>query len=336
MQEWIHARLRQHQLRPHLLPETPMQPLPAALTPTEGPDSCVGTFTFTVQLTDGSHQYEQSLTLGSAPEGAMRHLQCDSGPMVYGSFNMVCQNGNWVLTNHGIPCHDNEEDARRAEERDQAAGGYVDIPTTTLVDVTSIVARLQGEEGSQIKCCCDAQLDASLWANWRIRRRWNARDHTGICTVYDSGRTCSSTNTETHDHHRTEGHRCIVNDADRADWERILQLDGPAGPRFTTPDVPTVSSQDAEAYENCVPAHSVDECERCTHNEQCAEGFYCCPYMKLCVEGVDTQCPARSAAVCSNCIERFTPNPEECESSCENPAFPRTWLPECRSGRWIR
>lgn len=322
----------------HVLPETPIEALPAApaAAPTEAPDSCIGTFTFTVQLSNSNQQYEQSLTLQSAPEGAVRHLQCDAGPMVYGSFNMRCQNGNWVLTNHGNPCYDNEEGARQAMERDRAAGGFVPIQTTTLVDVTSLVARLHGDEDSAIKCCCNARLDASLWANWRIHRRWNAREHTGICTVYEDGRSCSSTDSETHSHDRTEGERCIVNDADRTDWERILQLDRPAGPRFAQPNVPTVSSQQAGDYRDCVPAHSIGQCERCTHNVQCAEGWYCCPFLKLCVEDATTQCPAQRVAGCSNCFERSTSNPEQCESGCENSAFPRTWLPECHSGGWFR
>lgn len=304
--------------------------------PTEAAASCIGTFTFTVQLSNGNEQYEQSLTVHDAAEGAEEHLQCDAGPLIYGSVNMKCQDANWVMSNHGMPCFDNEEEARQAAERDAREGGYVPIHTTTLVDVTAIVTRLLDNEDSTIKCCCNAQLDEHLWANSLIHGRWNAREHTGQCTVHENIRSCSRTDSETHSFERTEGAQCIVNDDDKADWERILQLNRPAGPRFVQPDVPTVSSQEAEDYRDCVPAHSIGQCERCTHNVQCAEGWFCCPFLKMCVEDALTQCPSSMIAACSNCFERFKPNPEQCESHCDNSAFPRTWLPACSSGGWFR
>lgn len=258
--------------------------------------------------------------------------QCAAGPLVHGQFVLTCENGNWAIANHGIPCHDNEADARASETSQH---GFV--PQTSrvqrLTDVTGIVNRMR-DQGTDIKCCCNARLDSSLWANWRIHRRWNSRasGHTGVCTVHPGDTRCSRTDSLTKGHERTEGARCIVDDADRANWESVLHLNRPSGPRFAQTNVPTVSSQGAEEYRDCVPEHSLGECERCTHGVQCAEGWYCCPFMKVCVQDSTTQCNAMNIAQCSGCFERFTPNPEQC--TCENPAFPRSWLPECHSGGW--
>lgn len=316
------------------LPPTTAAPTRAA--PQE--DSCLGTFTFTLQLGDGGEQHEQTFVLNNAPEGKVENLQCAAGPFRYGTLDMMCQDGNWVMTNTGNPCFDSEEGALE-NMGNGMTGGH--MPTggevLRLVDVTAVVARLQNDDDSTFKCCCDANLDANLRANSWSHRRWNRQEHTGICTIYENVRSCSRTNAATHGHRRTEGGQCIVREDEQANWRPILGLDrSTASHRPITPNVPTVSRQGAEDYENCVPAHSVNQCERCTHDVHCAEGHYCCPYMKLCVENGETACPARLVAGCSNCFPRWAPNPEECEGRCNNPSFPRTWLPECHSGGWFR
>lgn len=264
-------------------------------------------------------------------------MQCDAGPYKFGTLDMMCQNGNWIMTNNGNPCSDTEAGAARQMDNGMAGDyrpqqGHV----LQLVDVTAIVDRLREDEDNTMKCCCNANLDENLRANSWAYRRWNAREHTGICTVAANPGGCRrSTGGESHSHWRTEGARCIVRQDEEATWRPILQLDQPAASsRPVQPNVPTVSTQGAEEYENCVPAHSTGECERCTHDVQCPESWYCCPFMKLCVQNAETQCPTRLIAGCNNCHQRWKPNPEECEGSCNNPAFPRTWLPECSSGGW--
>lgn len=248
---------------------------------------------------------------------------------------MMCQDGNWVMTNTANPCSDTENASQ--DMGDGHTGGYMPSGghVLRLVDVTAIVTRLHEDEDSTMKCCCNARLDANLRANSWAHRRWNNREHTGICTVHANIRSCRRNDPETHSHWRTEGAQCIVREDERATWSPILQLDRPASSsQPIQPNVPTVNSQGAAEYENCVPAHTVGECERCTHDVHCQEGWHCCPYMKLCVQNARTQCPTRLIADCSNCMERWTPNPEECDGRCSNAAFPRTWLPECNSGSW--
>lgn len=316
---------------------TTIRPTTAAPT-TAAPDSCVGTFTFTLQLGVAGEQHEQTFILHSAPEGHQQSLQCDAGPYRYGTLDMLCQNGNWAMTNTGSPCSDTEEGATQSMSNGMIGGYTPDSGhVLRLVDVTAIVTRLHEDDATNFKCCCNARLDANLRANSWSHRRWNRREHTGICTIYANIRSCSRTNSETHSHWRTEGARCIVREDEEADWRTILQLNQPDfSSQPVQPNVPTVSSQGAEEYENCVRAHSVGECERCTHDVQCPESWYCCPYMKLCVQNGETQCPTRLVAGCSNCMQRWMPNPEQCEGRCNNPAFPRTWLPACSSSGWLR
>lgn len=302
-------------------------PIQAVTTPP--PAGCLRHYTFSVKLHDRFNQeYRQTLSLDPAAEGAKRQLQCDSGPLIYGQIRLMCHDGTWVIENHGTPCFDNQATARVAEIQDRIRGGFEVIPTS--IDVTGIVDRLQEQGVHRVKCCCNARLDESLWANWRIHSSWNSRasGHTGFCTVHPGHTPCSHIDSETKGHERTESHRCIVNDADRENWETVLHLNDPPEPRFATPNVPTVSSQEPEEFRDCVPEHSLGECDRCTHSEQCPEDHYCCPFMKLCVADANTECPAENQAFCNGCFERVTPNPEQC--SCENPAFPQTWLPRCR------
>lgn len=307
-------------------------------TAAPAPDSCIGTFTFTLQLgTDGA-QHEQTFVLHNAPEGGQESLQCNAGPYRYGTLDMLCQNGGWVMAGSGSPCSDTEAGATQNMGGDRV-GGFrpANEHVLQLVDVSAIVARLHEEdEDSTMKCCCNARLDANLRANSWSHRRWNRRDHTGICTIYANVRSCSRTNSETHSAWRTEGGQCIVRQDEEANWRPILQLNQQShSSQPIRPNVPTVSRQGAAEYENCVPPHSIGECERCTHNVHCAEGWHCCPFMKLCVENGETQCPTRLIAGCSQCFERWAPNPEHCAGRCDNPSFPHTWLPACSSG-WLR
>lgn len=332
------------------LPPVPIEILPPAPTitvtttppttpTTAAPDSCIGTVSFTLSL----GEVDQTFTLGNAPEGKLERLQCDAGPYQFGTVDMRCQDGSWVMTNTGNACHDTEEGAAQMVGPGITGGTIPKIGNVLqVVDVTAVLTRLQSHSDSTVRCCCNARLDANLRANsWE--RSWNRREHTGICTVYENANSCVRTDSETHSHWRMEGGgRCIVNQEDRLEWERILQL-GQSKPssRFVKPDVPTVSEgQTTEHYRSCVTEHSLGECERCTHTMQCAKGWICCPYLKLCMqvqqgEG-ETECPSRMSAGCRNCYERWRPNPEKCEANCQNPSFPRTWLPSCESSSWWR
>lgn len=324
---------------PPLVPQPTLRvttTLPPTTLPqtTAAPDSCTGTYTFTLSL----GAYDQTFSLGSAPEGKLENLQCDVGPYRWGTLNMKCQDGRWDMTNTASPCYDNEEDAI-LPMGPGISGGGVERPGKILrvVDVTAVLQRVQSHSDSKVRCCCNARLDASLPANSWSHRRWNAKEHTGMCTVYENVNSCVRTDSETHSHGRTEGGgKCIVNEDDKVEWERILEIHfSKPSTRFITPNVPTVTSgQTTEFYRSCVSEHSLGECDRCTHSMQCPEGWNCCPNMKLCVQGVITACPSRAMASCSNCYERWKPNPEECEAQCDNPSFPLTWLPSCKSEHW--
>ena len=39
---------------------------------------------------------------------------------------------------------------------------------------------------------------------------------------------------------------------------------------------------------SCIQPHQLGSCEQCLTSEQCAQGMYCCPFMKKCVPGPGT------------------------------------------------
>eukprot|EP00929_Paragymnodinium_shiwhaense_P038704 TRINITY_DN20429_c0_g1_i3.p1 TRINITY_DN20429_c0_g1~~TRINITY_DN20429_c0_g1_i3.p1 ORF type:complete len:280 (-),score=28.67 TRINITY_DN20429_c0_g1_i3:43-882(-) len=85
-------------------------------------------------------------------------------------------------------------------------------------------------------------------------------------------------------------------------------------------------SQPPPSNRGCVQKHSLGRCEPCFSSEMCAEGWYCCPYMKKCVTR-GTHCPYPIADCRPSC---FNNDPSKCR--CGNPDFKMyTWQkPLCR------
>merc|ERR1711963_853927 len=78
---------------------------------------------------------------------------------------------------------------------------------------------------------------------------------------------------------------------------------------------------------------SIAECERCLQSPQCEEGYYCCPFLKLCVKSAPFQCtkgvPARCSPSCKDNMDF-----ESCTCEINGPKndlhhFPEEWRPVC-------
>lgn len=97
-----------------------------------------------------------------------------------------------------------------------------------------------------------------------------------------------------------------------------------AAPKRATPA--KKNSKD-KCYALCVRPGSVGKCGRCTHSQQCAGDYFCCPHMKLCIlqgGGLDN-CDLDSAAHCNGCGSAAE-SPESRACKCGNKAFPKKWL----------
>eukprot|EP00929_Paragymnodinium_shiwhaense_P038706 TRINITY_DN20429_c1_g1_i1.p1 TRINITY_DN20429_c1_g1~~TRINITY_DN20429_c1_g1_i1.p1 ORF type:complete len:276 (-),score=34.97 TRINITY_DN20429_c1_g1_i1:370-1197(-) len=70
-----------------------------------------------------------------------------------------------------------------------------------------------------------------------------------------------------------------------------------------------------QADVTCVEKHSLGRCEPCFSSVMCAQGWYCCPYMKKCVTRC-TRCPYPIADCRPSC---FNDDPSMCR--CGNPDF---------------
>jgi hypothetical protein len=62
-------------------------------------------------------------------------------------------------------------------------------------------------------------------------------------------------------------------------------------------------------------------CKKCTNSNQCSNGKFCCPFMRLCVYE-DTPCPNTWAANCSPRCDDFM---DQTKCTCSNPDFPNNW-----------
>lgn len=72
---------------------------------------------------------------------------------------------------------------------------------------------------------------------------------------------------------------------------------------------------------NCVEQNSLGRCENCLHNNQCKKGYYCCPYMKKCVNSSTQQCSIPIADCRPMCYDNTDIN----KCKCSNPDFPNKW-----------
>ena len=72
----------------------------------------------------------------------------------------------------------------------------------------------------------------------------------------------------------------------------------------------------------CVPAKSVEICEKCQNTMQCKAPFKCCPITKLCVLNCNTDCKDAEKAICHPpCKDDMDPTSCQCLSS----KFPFNW-----------
>ena len=77
----------------------------------------------------------------------------------------------------------------------------------------------------------------------------------------------------------------------------------------------------------CNPANGTeciqddDTCKKCTNSNQCSNGKFCCPFMRLCVYE-DTPCPNTWSA---NCSPRCDDYMDQTTCTCKNPDFPNNW-----------
>merc|ERR1711962_508057 len=83
----------------------------------------------------------------------------------------------------------------------------------------------------------------------------------------------------------------------------------------------------------CAPRGSVGECERCLQSPQCKEGYYCCPFLKLCVKSAPFECTKGVPARCSpSCYDNMDFESCKCEINGKNgelAKFPEEWRPVC-------
>lgn len=94
----------------------------------------------------------------------------------------------------------------------------------------------------------------------------------------------------------------------------------------TPSPTPSGASKTFVDYENCLKPHSVGDCGKCTHKIQCPEGWYCCPYMKLCVSSPSHSCRYPIAECSPTCSEFKYDDMKDCQSNCKNRDFPTYWL----------
>lgn len=82
----------------------------------------------------------------------------------------------------------------------------------------------------------------------------------------------------------------------------------------------------------CIKPHSLPKCGQCLTHDQCAEGWYCCPYMKRCVSSGTMPCPTPVASCVPVCHEHVSgPDGSGC-TTCTNADFPKNWAGVTCSG----
>jgi len=88
-----------------------------------------------------------------------------------------------------------------------------------------------------------------------------------------------------------------------------------------------------------VQPRSLTKCMNCLASVQCQTGWFCCPYMKKCVESSSMPCssssgpPTGALGKCNpRCYDRMNPF-TEC-SGCTAPDFPAKWLGTYTGEKW--
>ena len=95
---------------------------------------------------------------------------------------------------------------------------------------------------------------------------------------------------------------------------------------FPKPNIPPVEESDIKTEPTCTPKKSIGSCQECINSEQCIEGYFCCPYMKVCVKSPYYRCqirPYQSARCNPPC--RDNTDLKKCEKYCNNSRFPKKW-----------
>ena len=84
---------------------------------------------------------------------------------------------------------------------------------------------------------------------------------------------------------------------------------------------------------SCIEKGQLGKCERCIHGEQCAPGFYCCPFMKKCVKDGDQDCMTPIAFCQPPCMDSQPIEQCSCHPKQTDDKFPWGWQkPTCKDG----
>jgi uncharacterized protein YkwD len=122
----------------------------------------------------------------------------------------------------------------------------------------------------------------------------------------------------------------------QGDWQKlVIEAKDPAtttAPAATTPAPATTAApmpttpEPATTVAPCVEKQSLGQCQQCLKTEQCADGKYCCPYMKKCVGSSSDSCFYPIAGCRPMCYD----SKDNSQCTCQNPDFPDKWqLPTC-------
>lgn len=80
----------------------------------------------------------------------------------------------------------------------------------------------------------------------------------------------------------------------------------------TTSTTSTSSGAAPTSPSNCIANKSVAICGNCLYSSQCADGLYCCPFMKKCIKDGTTSCSAPIANCNPPCQESSSGYPNSC------------------------
>eukprot|EP00930_Biecheleria_cincta_P055746 TRINITY_DN42023_c0_g1_i1.p1 TRINITY_DN42023_c0_g1~~TRINITY_DN42023_c0_g1_i1.p1 ORF type:complete len:622 (-),score=81.23 TRINITY_DN42023_c0_g1_i1:366-2231(-) len=84
---------------------------------------------------------------------------------------------------------------------------------------------------------------------------------------------------------------------------------------------------------SCIQKGELGKCERCIHDEQCQEGFHCCPFMKKCVNGGSMTCWTPIAFCQPPCMDTEPAHECKCNPKGSKDTYPDGWQsPTCSTG----